>query len=237
MGCAVPVPRTMTDSVFRKVARLVDYVESSVRPGHPEEILTHCELFARDRGQWLKVAGHEKAEIIQSCWSGRPFLSHNVALEFGVFVGYTLVRLGAMSARKHVAVVSLEVSPVHVCIARHFLNLACLAHAAEVYPGQAKDAMPLVNEELGEGSVCFSFMDHRGTIFHFDAALMERLLLPAAAGWHLADNTLNPGSPEFMWERFAPLSSWTALPLSVTEFQAEHEDWTTVCEKRPAHQK
>ena len=57
-------------------------------------------------------------------------------------------------------------------------------------------------------------MNHRGTVFYFDAVLTERLLLSAAMEWHLADNALNPKSTEFTWERFAPFSSWIA-PLSV----------------------
>lgn len=218
---------------LQKIAQLVDEVETTVAAGHAEGILTACELFAQHRGQWLKVAGQEKAEILESGLQARLLQEKEAIAEFGVFVGYTAVRLGRVVAmsRKSLGVISLEVSPLHVCVARHVLDIGELAHIAEVKTGQAKDALPCIVEELGAGAAGFSFMDHRGTIFHKDFALMQRFCLIAEGMKLTADNTLNPGSPVFLWECLPQhcLGSATATtPWALTEFLADHEDWTAV---------
>jgi len=52
---------------IQKIAQLVDAIEAagSAVPAAPAPVLLECEEFARHRGQWLKVAGLEKAEIIE----------------------------------------------------------------------------------------------------------------------------------------------------------------------------
>jgi len=223
---------------LQKIAQLVDEVETTVPAGHAEGILTACELFAQHRGQWLKVAGREKAEILESGLQARPLQDEEAIAEFGVFVGYTAVRLGraVATSRQSFGVTSLEVSPLHVCVARHVLDIGELAHIAEVKAGQAKDALPCIAEELGARAVGFSFMDHRGTIFHKDFALMQRFCLMARRMKFTADNTLNPGSPVFLWERLPQhcLESATATtPWALTEFLSDHEDWTAVTDCKP----
>merc|ERR1719195_1309749 len=116
------------------------------------------------------------------------------------------------------------------------LDFAHLAGAGEVRPGLVRDALPVVLEEAGQRSLSFVFMDHRGTIFHHDAGLLEKHLLQAAHSNLLADNTLNPGSPVLLWERCVHLargaeavgSRGTFVPYALTEFLADHEDWTSV---------
>lgn len=244
LGFVPSLSRSMVHYGLQKVARLVDAVESAAKPGCAESILNECERFAAYKGQWLKVAGLEKAAIIELSLRKRPLGVPEVAAEFGVFVGYTAVRLGGIVAaqRQHVGVLSLEVSPVHVCVARHVLDIGWLAHVGEVKSGQAKDALPLVAEEVGAGArgggepacgaVAFAFMDHRGTVFHQDFALLEKSGLFARRAHVVADNTLNPGAPVFLWERLLrrrglPWAAETAA-LALTEFLSDHEDWTSV---------
>merc|ERR1712129_65552 len=220
---------------LKKVALLVDTVIAVVPPGFPALLLAEFEYFAGHRGQWLKVAGLEKAEIIEAALQDRPSSAHVVAGEFGAFVGYTAVRLSMLLGRETPAHVSLEVNPIHVCVAHHMLDFAHLADAGEVRPGLVKDALSVVLEEVGQRSLSFLFMDHRGTIFHHDAALLEKYLLQAAHSTLLADNTLNPGSPVLLWERCnhlargaAAVGRATFVPYALTEFLADHEDWTSI---------
>merc|ERR1719235_789296 len=240
MGFVPPMPRCLAHPQLAKVAKLVDAIEASVEPGCPGQILKACELFAEHKGQWLKVAGMEKAEILEQGLAARPLLVQEVLTEFGVFVGYTAVRLGRATVgipRPRPGVVSLEVSPVHVCVARHLLDLGQLAGVNEVVAGQAKDILPRVAEEIGASTVGSSFMDHRGTIFHQDFLLLERYGLFARRARFVTDNTLNPGAPLFIWN-FAAHRQATqqgyhtaTTPFSLSEFQAEHEDWTAVTDR------
>jgi len=220
---------------LKKVALLVDTVIAVVPPGFPALLLAEFEHFAGHRGQWLKVAGLEKAEIIEAALQVRPSGAHEVAGEFGAFVGYTAVRLSMLLGPETPAHVSLEVNPVHVCVAHHMLDFAHLARAGEVRPGLVKDALSVVLEEVGQRSLSFLFMDHRGTIFHHDAAFLEKHLLQAAHSNLLADNTLNPGSPVLLWERCnhhgigaEAAGQGTFVPYALTEFLADHEDWTSI---------
>lgn len=235
LGFAPSLPTTSVHPGLQKVARLVDEVEGEVSPGSPQAILAACEHFAKYRGQWLKVAGLEKAEILEGSLQTRPLQEPEYIMEFGVYVGYTAVRLGGMvtGKRRHLGVISLEVSPVHVCVARHLIDLGELAQVSEVKSGQAKDALPRMSEELGDRCVGFSFMDHRGTIFHQDFSLLEQCSSFARNSRFVADNTLNPGAPVFLWIRQSPPSRWlatTTIQWAITEFLSYHEDWTAVCD-------
>merc|ERR1719171_1994241 len=96
-------------------------------------------------------------------------------------------------------VVSLELDPVHACIARHIIDLALLAAAAESAVGQAKDTVPGLPEALGCGGAGFAFMDQRGTAFHEDLRRLEGLRLPGARGALAADNVAKPGAPVYLW--------------------------------------
>mmetsp|Transcript_35292 Transcript_35292/g.65396 ORF Transcript_35292/g.65396 Transcript_35292/m.65396 type:complete len:83 (-) Transcript_35292:62-310(-) len=69
-----------------------------------------------------------------------------------------------------------------------------------------------------------------------DFALMQRFCLMARRMKFTADNTLNPGSPVFLWERLPQhcLESATATtPWALTEFLSDHEDWTAVTDCKP----
>lgn len=239
LGVRPSLPMQANHPALQKVANLVDAVESTAKVGDPQGVLDECEHFAKYKGQWLKVAGLEKAEIIEASFQPPSMSAAQFVVEFGVFVGYTAVRLSSMvgRVRRHMGVASLEVSPVHVCVARHIIDIAELAHIGEVKAGQAKDVLPRVGEELGLLGMIFAFMDHRGTIFHQDYTLVEKDSFFAPGARFVTDNTLNPGSPVFLWERGKRHGHGCAAPTqtrawSITEFMSDHEDWMAVsCRK------
>lgn len=224
LGPSLKPPMTMPPSL-QKLSKLVDALDA-VATGNALELLAECDDFARYRGQWLKVAGMDKAEVLLASLSRAPS-TH--AVEFGVYVGYTAVRL-SYHLRPHLGLFSLEVSPVNVCTARHVLNLAHLSHIGEVKHGLAKDVLGIAGEELGKRSMSFSFMDHRGTVFQLDHSLLQLLDHFAPGAELVADNTLNPGAPLFLWLCHTSLEAerHKFVPWSVMEFQATHEDWISV---------
>ena len=71
----------------------------------------------------------------------------------------------------------------------------------DVWVSQANDFIPKTAEDPGESSVCFAFMDHRGTKFHSDLFHLQRqgVVLPGAT--HLYDNCLKPGSTNQLQRR------------------------------------
>eukprot|EP00439_Symbiodinium_sp_Y106_P071643 s489_g12.t3 len=164
-----------------------------------------------------------------------------VVTELGAFVGYSAVRFSSALRRRpgqsSLRLTSLEVNPLHVSVARFLLDMAGLSQVAEVRPGQVKDLVPQLVEELGFHSTGVCFMDHRGTIFHQDFNLLLSHKVLGAEAQLVADNTLNPGAPLFLWERFHGHHHGRVLSTtcwSLTEFLADHEDWTSTSEWRPA---
>lgn len=186
------------------------------------------DAHAQGVGQWLKVAGMDKAALIEEVLTRRPCTGAQAAVEYGSFVGYTSVRLtnrlrsGFHSLRS----VSLEVDHVHQAVSRRLLALTGLSPWGEIWNGQVRDLIPRVIDELGAQSAGFLFMDHRGTRFHEDLAHLCRVNGLASAGYIVADNVLNPGGPIFAWGigRSHHSTVW-----SVTEFMSQdREDWMAV---------
>lgn len=201
------------------------------------------EGFGRGVGQWLKVAGGDKADVTEAALRARGRLpGYEVSTEFGAFVGYSGIRFAVLvlAARGHGAAaspggVSFEVDPVHAAVARHFVDLAGLARGAEVWLGLLQDTVALLPERTGEASETFGFMDQRGTTFHEDLELLERMrLLPPHAAI-TADNVNKPGAPVFLWHltRCPQLASSTVL-WSLREFASEAvEDWQAAASAGP----
>lgn len=190
-------------------------------------------------GQWLKVAGGEKAELLTCVASQGPLGRGFAALECGAFIGYSAARF-AVAAREAAAsdslgapgVVSVECDPVHAVVARHFLDRVCCACTAEILPGMLRDVLPAVGEMLGMDSVGIVFMDQKGTAFHGDFASQERLHGRVASSHEqfvvLADNVLRPGAPVFSWNSAQRSgSTFYSLPEFLEE-EVGVEDWMTV---------
>lgn len=185
---------------------------------------------ATSRGMWLKVAGGAKAEVLVSTLLRWMICHGEIAIEFGLFVGYTAIRLAYHSRPRDSKectfmttlprIVSLELDPIHACIARHVVNLSSLAAAAESLVGHSKDTVPAIDEMYGENSSGFAFMDQRGTLFHEDLQRLERLCLLANIAQLTADNTVKPGAPVFLWH-LAHGNTYDATSWALSEFQSE----------------
>merc|ERR1719183_1889767 len=68
-------------------------------------------------------------------------------------------------------------------------------------------------------------MDYKGTLFHSDLELLERLGVLAVDAVELADNVALPGAPLLLWQlAFSP--SWTLSSYAMMEFlEPNTEDW------------
>jgi len=174
---------------------------------------------------WLKIAGGEKACVIDNViCKRRPRL----ILEFGTYVGYTSTRMALQLAPWGGRVVSMEMDPVNATIARNHIELCGLSDRVTVQLGHSDDALQLVLERYGEGSVDMVFMDQRGTAFHEDLRTLERLRLLADPAVVIADNVLKPGAPHHVW-RIMTMPHYRTDIVDLREFgSAPVEDWMTV---------
>lgn len=174
---------------------------------------------------WLKVAGGEKACVIDNVINRhRPKL----VLEYGTYVGYTSTRIALQIASWGGKVVSMEMDPVNATIARNHIAMAGLANAVTVQLGHSDDAVQIVLETYGPGSVDMVFMDQRGTAFHDDLQHLERIGLLADPAVVIADNVLKPGAPHHVW-RIGSMPHYRTDIIDLREFgSAPVEDWITV---------
>lgn len=240
VSCILPATLTLSNGssksesanpLYQRLARLMDVTEAL--PSTPEDVLRRIEAFGHV-SSWLKVAGDAKAEVLADAIDRRPLQRHECTLELGAFVGYSAIRFaGQTSATREprgLCGVSLEIDPVHVAVSRRHLAQAKLSSVAEVWVGQLQDTMPRAGEALGELCLAFTFMDQRGTTFHEDLMLLERMPALAPISHVTADNTVKPGSPVFIWHVALGASQRFCTQLwSVPEFAlASIEDWQSV---------
>jgi len=233
--------------MYRRLSKCVDHVSAGMlhsvpvadpQPaiGRSNQVILRIESFGQDIGQWLKVAGGDKASVTEDALLRRALRSCEVSVEFGAFVGYSGIRFarcilsgpGFANGGWAPAGISLEVDPVHSAVARHFIDLACLSNLAEVWSGLLQDTLPLLSERTGEACKGFGFMDQRGTTFHDDLAQMERLRSLAPLVVVTADNVNKPGAPVFLWNMTRSLQFDTVV-WSMGEFASDAvEDWQSV---------
>jgi len=188
-------------------------------------------------GQWLKIAGGGKANLLTKSLRLKPGRLGEMALELGVFVGYTTMRIGqqaveAVTAQRGTSIswtaAGLEVEPVHVCVARWMLDIAQLSGSVEVWAGMAQDLILRVGDECGQCTVQLCFMDHRGTRFHDDLDRLKKKSLLSPIAQIIADNVLKPAAPIFVWV-VSTSPSYSTQCWSLGEFvQYYVEDWMVV---------
>jgi len=214
-----------------------------------EWVLKEIDKFSQGLGKWLKVAGDDKSEILQHSINSRPMTEFRTMVEFGAFVGYTACRMGRCVELAYQRgyedgtilfedsrlqgsnrITTMEIDPIHACIARHVLDIARLSHVVEVWIGQVKDLIPRLGEEHGCTSLNMVFMDQRGTTFHDDLSQLEELRLMFPGCRLVADNTVKPGAPVYCWHTTVS-ETYSTTNYTLHEFlESSIEDWQVVCD-------
>lgn len=219
-----------TGTPYSKELRLLAYVLETATPGDPASVCEAVEDFGKNvlnpSGQWLKVAGDAKAVVLESAMRGKP--KRGCILEIGCYCGYSAIRMAM--AVPNTRVVTLEVDPAHVVIARNMVAFAGMAHLIDVWTGHSKDLLTRIPDRyggLGQFRVGGVFMDQRGSRYDEDLGTLERLgvLLPGCVV--VADNVLKPGSPTFLW-RLAHGGTYDTQIVRLQEFAMPAEDWMSV---------
>jgi len=236
LSCTVRLPAH--GEPHEKELRLLAHVLTHAKVGDPESVCREIERFGGEflapAGQWLKIAGAEKAEVLVEALRAAPTTGRTGTcrvLEVGTYCGYSAVRMA--SSRQDCEVTSIEADPARVAIARCLVAFAGLTHAVTVWTGHSQDVLPSLTKtgaEYGFGAV---FLDQRGARFGTDLAVLETsgVLLPGAV--IVADNVLKPGAPAYLW-RMVHGGDYETQIRSVMEFaMSDTEDWMSVSLYRP----
>eukprot|EP00928_Gymnodinium_smaydae_P030781 TRINITY_DN22788_c0_g7_i1.p1 TRINITY_DN22788_c0_g7~~TRINITY_DN22788_c0_g7_i1.p1 ORF type:complete len:992 (+),score=211.28 TRINITY_DN22788_c0_g7_i1:60-2978(+) len=207
-----------------KEAGVLETVIGAATPGNAPSVHACIENVGL-KEVWLKVAGGEKACVLDNVITRHK---PKLLLEFGTYVGYTSTRMALQLARWGGKVVTMEMDPVNATIARNHIEMAGLSHAVTVQLGHSDDALQIVLDTYGKGSVEMVFMDQRGTAFHDDLRRLEEMGLLSEPCVVVADNVLKPGAPYHVW-RICSMPQYRTDIVDLREFgSAPVEDWMTV---------
>ena len=210
---------------------LLGYVQRFAAKGHAQGVLSAVEDFCRARKLWLKVAGGDKAAVLEKVVD---VLKPKSVLEVGSYVGFSAIRLGAAVQRWGGQVVSLEMDPVLALIARQMVAHAGLEAVVQIQLGHSEVRLDRL---CGSSSFDLVFFDQRGSRFREDLEKLEEMgaLHPKAV--LIADNVLKPGAPTFLWYVCAA-PGWRSLIVELGDFgPCGVLDWMSVSQKVAAEQR
>eukprot|EP00435_Cladocopium_sp_Y103_P057833 s56_g20.t1 len=245
-GVDAPVQRLFTTTTtsnrqglyrYTKELRLLRHI---LRCAHatPSEVCRAIESFGASRTKrWLKVAGTQKAKVLETVVAGLGLQPRTEILEIGTYCGYSALRmllaLQGGPGQSHLHIDSLEADAVHAVVACNVLQVAGVSSdRIRIHIGHSKSLLPSWPTSAQFSAV---FMDQRGSRYEEDLDVLEhrQLLAPGAA--IIADNVLKPGAPRFLWKLVEGSrrhrqdhSEYHVQILSLQEFAMPSEDWMTV---------
>eukprot|EP00928_Gymnodinium_smaydae_P029597 TRINITY_DN22248_c0_g1_i1.p1 TRINITY_DN22248_c0_g1~~TRINITY_DN22248_c0_g1_i1.p1 ORF type:complete len:959 (-),score=130.29 TRINITY_DN22248_c0_g1_i1:175-3051(-) len=228
-----PHPQKGPRCDYDKECQVLRYVLANARPGDPDSVVRCIESFSEEGSRWLKIAGADKGAVLDDLVSVLTPCAPRMVVEFGCYVGYSSCRMARLLRPHGGHMVSVEVDPIHACIARCMHEFAGLSDNITVYVGHSEDAIPHLREAFPGAVFDAIFMDQKGTRFHLDLETLESQHLLGEECVVLADNVLKPGAPHFLW-RLQRSARYNLSVVSLREFAAESvEDWMSVATLRP----
>ncbi|CAL1171827.1 unnamed protein product [Cladocopium goreaui] len=214
---------------YDKQCRLLEHVLCTAQRGDAWSVVDTIERFSVEGNGWLKIAGGGKGVVLDDLVKKLAPQPAELVLEFGCFVGYSSTRMAYWLRHSGGRLLSVEVDPIHVCIARNVHEFAGVADVITVCTGYSEDVIPHLKMTLGAHGAPRAadaiFFDQRGTRFHTDLWMLEGEGLLKDGCAVLADNVLKPGAPHFLWYlQHSPKYDLTVV--SLREFAADRiEDW------------
>ncbi|KAI8927341.1 S-adenosyl-L-methionine-dependent methyltransferase [Entophlyctis helioformis] len=184
---------------YAKEQRLLAHVVATARKNDPAHVLQVIDEFAL-AGNWLMNVGDEKGAIVESLIAThRP----SVMVELGAYVGYS-----AVCFARHIPAggkyISFDVNPTTTQVARGIVEHAGLSDRVTFILGSF-DTHYTALADAGVDHIDMLFVDHWKDLYKRDVDLVVRKNLLRDGSVVVADNTINPGTPEYLaWIRAHP---------------------------------
>ncbi|EKG16872.1 O-methyltransferase family 3 [Macrophomina phaseolina MS6] len=174
--------------------------------GNPQAIADAIDKYAGnlDDARWLMTLGPDKSNFIKSVFARASPSPPKVFLEFGTYIGYSAIVLGAalrdLNLDQGIRYITFEKTPIMAAIASSLIELAGLKDVVEVHVGSAADSLRrLVAEgKLKKMDVDAVLLDHWKDFYISDLQACEELGLLRKGSIVLADNVKFPGVPEYL---------------------------------------
>ena len=103
---------------YDKQCRLLEHVLCTAQRGDAWSVVDTIERFSVEGNGWLKIAGGGKGVVLDDLVKKLAPQPAELVLEFGCFVGYSSTRMAYWLRHSGGRLLSVEVDPIHVCIAR-----------------------------------------------------------------------------------------------------------------------
>ena len=218
---------------YDKQCRLLQHVLCTAKAGDATSVINAIEGFSVDGNGWLKIAGGGKGVVLDDLVTRLARQPLQLVLEFGCFVGYSSTRMAQKLVPGGGKVVSVEVDPIHACIARNVIEFAGVGDRVSICVGYSEDVIPHLKETCKGVAADAVFFDQRGTRFHIDLQMLESSALMKDQCVVCADNVLKPGAPHFLWYlQNSPMYELTVV--SLREFATDRiEDWMAIGRYHP----
>ena len=131
-------PRTL----YSTELHLLAHVLAMAHEGDPAFVCEAFEDFDKDvLGSFIwigwKVVGGIKAEVLSAALCSAP--ARGGILEIGTYCGYSAIQMA--KACPGVGIITLELDPAHIVVARHMFAIAGLAHVINVWTGHSEDLL------------------------------------------------------------------------------------------------
>lgn len=128
---------------YSKEMALLAHVFATAKPGQPLTIITAIEQYGEGvlggTGNWLKVAGGGKADVLTQCMKMGPSAPGAIILEVGCYCGFSSTQMAV--ACPGVKIMTLEADPAHAIIAKNVHAFGGLDDQIEVCIGHSKDLL------------------------------------------------------------------------------------------------
>merc|ERR1719362_2145634 len=125
-------------------------------------VIESIERFSQEGNGWLKIAGDEKGVVLDDLVQALLPSPPKLIIEFGCYIGYSATRFARLLRQHGGKLVSVEVDPVHVCIARTMLEFAGLSDTVSIELAYSEEAIPRLHSGVCGGTAAdVVFMDQR----------------------------------------------------------------------------
>jgi catechol O-methyltransferase len=155
------------------------FARAHATAGDPDSVLASLDRYARER-RFLMNVGDEKGALLDA--EVAALVPGARVLELGCFCGYSAIRMARLLGDGG-RVVSLELDPRSVRVARAMCELAGLAERVEVVEGSAAARIPSLR-----GSFDLVFIDHWKGLYLDDLQRIEAASLLRPGSVVVADN-------------------------------------------------
>lgn len=177
----------------KKEQRILHFVKQHAKPGDPQSVLETIDTYCTQK-EWAMNVGDAKGQIMDAVI--REY-SPLLVLELGAYCGYSAVRMARLLPPGG-RLLTMEMNPDYAAITQQMLDFAGVQDKVTILHGASQDLIPQLKKKYDVDTLDMVFLDHWKERYLPDTRLLEECGLLRKGTVLLADNVINPGTPDFL---------------------------------------